>query len=356
MPREPFVTEVKAAAAVAPPKLGPIARRRVLSVDELEAGVIAADRAVLGRAISVIESSHPGHVALGRALLKRLMPRTGTALRLGLTGTPGAGKSTLIERLGSDIVADGRRVAVLAVDPSSGVSGGSILGDKTRMPKLAANANAFIRPSPSAGTLGGVARRTRETMLLCEAAGFDIVIIETVGVGQSETVVSGMTDVFLAVLTAGGGDELQGIKRGLLEVIDLVAINKADGDNVIAAQRTAAELDAVLSIVARPDASQRPAARPISAHTGEGLTEIWALIEDRHADLIRTGRLDRRRREQAVQWVRSIVRDEVLARAEQRSGPVRLDAETAVLEGKIDPAEAAERILNALEPTQGTTP
>src|ERR671935_611763 len=219
------------------PTPGP--RRRELSVDEFYAGVLAGEVPVLARALTLVESSNPRHQPLAESLLTRLLPHTGQSIRVGITGAPGVGKSTFIEALGLHLVGRGLRVAVLAVDPSSGVSGGSILGDKTRMPRLSAAPAAYIRPSPSAGTLGGVARKTRESMLVCEAAGYQVVLIETVGVGQSETVVADMTDCFLALMLPGAGDELQGIKRGLLELVDVIAVNKADGPT-----QTAAELAA----------------------------------------------------------------------------------------------------------------
>jgi len=231
------------------------ARRRDLSVDDYYDGVRNGDYAVLARALTLIESSSPRHRVLADELMNRLLPYTGQSIRVGITGPPGVGKSTFIEALGLHLVHQGRRIAVLAVDPSSGISGGSILGDKTRMPGLAAEVTAYIRPSPSAGTLGGVARKTRESMLACEAAGFDVVLIETVGVGQSETMVANTTDCFVALMLPGAGDELQGIKRGLLELVDVIAVNKADGEARTAAELAARQYAVALkSLVSRDDA------------------------------------------------------------------------------------------------------
>ena len=246
-------------------------RRRELPVDEYVTGVRGGDRAVLGRAITLIESRHEQHQDLAEQLLTRLMPDTGRAIRVGITGVPGVGKSTFIDALGTSLTAAGRRVAVLAVDPSSGVSGGSILGDKTRMPRLGVDDHAFIRPSPSAGTLGGVAAKTRETMLICEAAGFDVVLVETIGVGQSETVVSDMTDFFLALMLAGAGDELQGIKRGLLELVDMIVINKADGDNQVRAEQAAREYRNVMHYARPSDGDWTPPVLTCSALSGTGV-------------------------------------------------------------------------------------
>ncbi|HYO74766.1 MAG TPA: methylmalonyl Co-A mutase-associated GTPase MeaB, partial [Archangium sp.] len=226
-----------------------------LPVEAYVEGVRASERAMLARAITLIESEHPRHEAFAQEVLTRLLPYTGGALRVGISGVPGVGKSTFIDALGMHLVGLGKRVAVLAIDPSSTVSGGSILGDKTRMARLSRESLAYIRPSPSSGTLGGVARKTRETLLLCEAAGFDVVLVETVGVGQSETVVADMVDFYLVLMLSGAGDELQGIKRGILEVADMIAINKADGDNVVRAERARAEYRAALHLM-------RPGAEP----------------------------------------------------------------------------------------------
>jgi len=331
-----------------------IPRRRRLTLDDYSAGVLARDVAVLPRALTLIESSNPRHQLLAEALLMRLLPETGNALRVGITGAPGAGKSTLIEAAGMHLVRQGQRVAVLAVDPSSGVSGGSILGDKTRMTKLSAEANAFIRPSPSAGTLGGVARKTRESMLVCEAAGFDVVLIETVGVGQSETMVADMTDCFLALMLPGAGDELQAIKRGLLELVDVIAVNKADGQTRQAALVAAQQLSHVLeSLAART--SETPTVLTCSALHNEGVAQVWDAITQRHARIQQSGELEQRRRRQSVRWLWNLV-DDRLQRA-LRNHPIvaamRDELERDVLDGTLTPESAARQILEAFGLAEG---
>lgn len=279
------------------------------SEDALRAPLVAGDRAALARAITLIESKRGDHRARAQALLQSLLPLTGKATRVGLTGVPGVGKSTAIDALGSLLTAQGKKVAVLAVDPSSSRTGGSILGDKTRMARLAIDSNAFIRPSPSAGTLGGVASRTRETMFLCEAAGFDVVIIETVGIGQSETTVADMTDFFLVLMLPGAGDELQGIKKGVLEIADLVAVNKADGDNLPRARAAASEYSAAMHILAPASPLWTPPVMLISAATGEGLHEMWMQVEEHRHRFAQSGDLHRRRSEQEVRWMWSLVEE-----------------------------------------------
>jgi LAO/AO transport system kinase len=248
-------------------------RRRELSTHDYVAGVRAGDRTVLSRAITLVESAKPEHRARAQAVLLELLPSTGRARRVGVTGVPGVGKSTFVDALGTLLTGRGRKVAVLAVDPSSARTGGSVLGDKTRMARLAADPAAYVRPSPTGGTLGGVARATRETMLLCEAAGFDAVLVETVGVGQSETVVAGMVDFFLALMLPGAGDELQGIKKGLLEVADLIAVNKADGDDLLRARQAVRHYRDALRIVEPGSPGWRPPVLAVSALTGAGLPE-----------------------------------------------------------------------------------
>src|SRR5262249_19341160 len=254
--------------------------------------------------------SSPRHQPLAEALLTRLLPHTGRAVRVGITGVPGVGKSTFIEALGLHLVRRGARVAVLAVDPSSGVSGGSILGDKTRMPRLAGEPSAYIRPSPAAGTLGGVARKTRESLLVCEAAGYDVVLIETVGVGQSETVVADMTDCFLALMLPGAGDELQGIKRGLLERVDVIAVNKGDGATRAAAQLAAQQYrQALQSLAGRAD--DAPAVLTCSALHGHGVEAVWDAVQRRHARRAAGGELAERRRRQNLGWLWALVEDQL---------------------------------------------
>jgi LAO/AO transport system kinase len=327
----------------------PPVRAAVPSIADLAAGVLRADRAALGRALSLVESTSPAHEQPAQDLLHRLLPHTGNARRIGITGVPGAGKSTLIERLGCDLLALGRRIAVLAVDPSSRVSGGSILGDKTRMARLATDPRAFIRPSPSGGALGGVTNATRQAILVCEAAGFDTILVETVGVGQSETAVADMTDFFLAVMVPSAGDELQGIKRGLLELVDLIAVNKADGDNLPRARLAAADYQSAVHIAsARPPDDHVPVIT-CSALTGSGLQELWSLVSARLDRLDRDGRLAQRRRDQALRWL-----DELLAQRLTRllhdspaAAAALADARLAVHAGTLNPVAAAARVTSA---------
>lgn len=309
--------------------------------------IAAGDRRALARAITLVESTRPDHRAAARTLLDEVVPLSGGALRLGISGAPGAGKSTLIEALGLHCVENGHKVAVLAVDPSSTRSGGSILGDKTRMTELGRHPRAFIRPSPSAGTLGGVARRTREAMLLCEAAGFDVVFVETVGVGQSEVAVADLVDLFLLVASPAGGDELQGIKRGIMELADLIVVNKSDGDLMGPSQRAAAELRRAVRLL-RP---KRPGWDvPVircSAITGDGIPDVWDAVRRSHEQLRDRGDLDRLRAAQNVAWMWSEVTADLLDGL--RSHPevqADLDAlEAQVAAGRRSPASAAEELL-----------
>lgn len=279
---------------------------------ELAEGVLAGDRTLLARAITLVESARPRDAAVAQALLTRVLPHTGGAHRVAISGVPGAGKSTLIEALGTRLVERGHRVAVLAVDPSSTLSGGSILGDKSRMERLARLDGAFIRPSPSAATLGGVARRTRETMLLAEAAGYDVVLVETVGVGQSETAARGMVDTFVVLLLPGAGDELQGIKKGILEVGDVLAVNKADGDRVGLARAAARDHGAALRYLRPASAHWTPRTLCVSALTGEGIDELWSTIEAHRAALEAAGELETQRNAQAERWMWSLVEERLM--------------------------------------------
>jgi LAO/AO transport system kinase len=332
--------------------------RHTLTAGDFVEGVLAGDRATLGRAITLVESNRSDHRRLAGEVLTRLLPSTGHAQRVGISGVPGVGKSTFIEAFGGRAIESGHRVAVLAVDPSSSITRGSILGDKTRMERLATSDSAFIRPSPTGGSLGGVARKTRESMLVCEAAGFDVVLIETVGVGQSETMVAEMVDVFLLLELAGAGDELQGIKRGILELADIIAINKADGDNLPRAKRARAELERALQIL-RP-ASQEdpwtPRAVLASGRTGLGLDEIWQLIGEHRRVLEARGLLDDRRRRQRLDWMWSLVDQGLLAAVREHPDvAARIEALQAdVLDGRTTPTLAAEEILAAfgIEPAQ----
>jgi LAO/AO transport system kinase len=326
-------------------------KRQELTEDEYYAGVRDGKVAILARALTLVESNSPRHQPLAERLLTRLLPHTGGSIRVGITGAPGVGKSTFIDALGLHLVCDGRRVAVLAVDPSSGLSGGSILGDKTRMPRLVTEPAAYIRPSPSAGTLGGVARKTRESMLVCEAAGYDVVLIETVGVGQSETSVADMTDCFLALMQPGAGDELQGIKRGLLEFVDVIAVNKADGPLRNLAELAAQQYrQAIESLGGRREGM--PVVLTCSALDRQGVDGVWDLLRQRHARLTDSGRLAERRRQQNLGWLWVEVEDQL--RQAVRSHPavraLREDLEREVLTGAMPAAAAARWILEAFLP------
>jgi LAO/AO transport system kinase len=327
-----------------------IGTRREWTLDELVAGVRGRDPAVLGRAVSLLESVVPADRVRAGLLLERLLPHTGGAVRVGISGVPGVGKSTFIETLGIRLTAAGHRVAVLAVDPSSRISGGSILGDKTRMTRLATDPQAFIRPSPTAGTLGGVAPRTPETILLCEAAGFDVVLVETVGVGQSETAAADMTDVFLVLMLPGGGDELQGIKRGLLERADVVAVNQADGQQRERAERTARDYALGLSLMRGGESGGAPPVLTCSGLEGRGVDDVWKALQVRRAHADRDGDLASRRRAQRLVWMWNQVEQRVRAALEadaSREAQVRAVSE-AVAEGTLPPSVGADRLLLSL--------
>ncbi|AQU79218.1 MULTISPECIES: methylmalonyl Co-A mutase-associated GTPase MeaB [Planococcus] len=285
-----------------------------LDIETIARGVQSGSRLYLGKAITLLESSNPEHKQNGQELLNQLLPFTGDSLRIGITGVPGAGKSTFIETFGEMLTSLGHRVAVLAIDPSSSLTGGSILGDKTRMEELARNPNAFIRPSPTAGTLGGVHKKTRETMLLCEAAGYDIILVETVGVGQSETLVRGMVDMFLLLVLTGAGDELQGMKKGILELADAIVVHKADGDNVRLAKRTVAEYKQMLHFL--QPATESWTTRPIAASSVEstGIPGVWEMIQEFEIAVKNSGFWKRRRQEQTKDWFRSMITDELHSR------------------------------------------
>jgi LAO/AO transport system kinase len=326
----------------------PAPRRRELTLDDYEAGVRGGDVAVLARALTLVESSSPRHQPLAEELLTRLLPHTGKAVRVGITGVPGVGKSTFIEALGLHLMQAGLRVAVLAVDPSSAVTGGSILGDKTRMPRLAAEPAAYIRPSPSCGTLGGVARKTRESLLVCEAAGYGVVLVETVGVGQSETAVADMTDCFLALMLPGAGDELQGIKRGLLELVDVIAVNKADGATRAAAELAARQYQSALESLAGRQGDP-PTVLTCSAREGRGVDAVWQCIAHRHARLAAAGVLHDRRCRQNRRWLWTLVEDQLRHAIHNHPAvlPIRDDLERAVVAGTLPAPAAARRILQA---------
>ncbi len=325
--------------------------RRELTLDDYFSRVRKGEVATLARALTLIESSNSEHRKLAEQLQAKLLPHTGKSIRVGITGAPGVGKSTFIEALGLHLIRSGRRVAVLAVDPSSGISGGSILGDKTRMSKLSAQSEAYIRPSPSAGTLGGVASRTRESLLVCEAAGYDVVLVETVGVGQSETMVADMTDCFLALMQAGAGDELQGIKRGLLELVDVIAVNKADGEGRLAAQRAAHQYEIVLnSIAPRSSPGELPEVLTCSALQHEGVESVWQSIEKRVQRQRDNKTLTKTRGQQNLRWLWGLVEQQMqlALREHTKVREIRDALERDVVEGNLAPESAAKQILKAL--------
>jgi LAO/AO transport system kinase len=329
----------------------PLPKNATPDIIALAKDLRAGSRAALARAITLIESRRSDHQAAARDLVQALLPDTGKAVRIGITGSPGVGKSTTIDALGMYLIERGHKVAVLAVDPSSARTGGSILGDKTRMARLAASDHAYIRPSPAAGTLGGVAAKTREAMLLCEAAGFDVVLVETVGIGQSETAVSDMTDFFLALMLPGAGDELQGIKKGLVELADMIAVNKADGDNIKRANLAAAEYSGALQILSPRSEHWQPPVVTYSALTGTGIDTLWQKISNHRIAMNASGEFAARRRQQQIKWMWSMLEQRMMARlradASVRAKVKKIEAEVA--DGRVAPAVAAEQIGEMLK-------
>ncbi|PND57048.1 methylmalonyl Co-A mutase-associated GTPase MeaB [Mycobacterium sp. ENV421] len=317
----------------------------------LAEAIRGGDRAALSRAITLVESTRADHRDQAQQLLLELMPDAGKALHVGITGVPGVGKSTTIEALGMYLIEQGHRVAVLAVDPSSTRTGGSILGDKTRMAKLAVHPDAYIRPSPTSGTLGGVAKATRETVVLVEAAGFDVILVETVGVGQSEVAVANMVDTFVFLTLARTGDQLQGIKKGVLELADIVVVNKADGKHATEAKAAARELTAAIRLIYPRETLWRPPVLTMSAVEGTGLREMWDTVCQHRDVLTKAGEFDARRRAQQVDWTWSMVRDAVLDRVLNHPAvrAQRAEIERQVRDGELTPALAAQRILNAAD-------
>ncbi|UQA91862.1 methylmalonyl Co-A mutase-associated GTPase MeaB [Streptomyces halobius] len=320
-----------------------------IDVERYAEGVRAGSRAWIARAVTLVESTRPDHRAAAQRLLVRLLPHSGAARRVGISGVPGVGKSTFIDALGTLLTGLGHRVAVLAVDPSSSRTGGSILGDKTRMERLATDPSAFVRPSPTSGTLGGVARATRESIVVMEAAGYDVILVETVGVGQSETAVANMVDTFLLLTLARTGDQLQGIKKGVLELADLVSVNKADGPHERDARAAARELSGALRLLQPADAVWTPPVLTCSAREGTGLKGVWERIEQHRTLLDSTGALAERRRAQQVDWTWAMVREQLIDRLREHPEVRRLGPgiEREVREGQITASLAAERLLAA---------
>lgn len=344
-----FTTRV-VAGEIAPAPDGHARRRRAAeSPEALAAAIRTGDRGALARGITLIESRAAVHRAAAGELLRLLTPLAGGAMRVGITGVPGAGKSTFIDALGVQLCDQGRRLAVLSVDPSSPVTHGSILGDKTRMESLSRRPNAFIRPSPSGGELGGVARRTRETVVLCEAAGFDTVIVETVGVGQSEVLVRGMVDCFLVLMVAGTGDELQGIKKGILELADILSVNKADGDNKQRAEAARREFSRALHYLAAPEGAWQPQVLTCSAVSGEGIAAVWAMVQKFFEQAHASGEFSLRRQEQAQAWLDALVMEGLREAYARRSGlaPLLAEVEAQVRMGRLPAPEGARRLLDA---------
>jgi LAO/AO transport system kinase len=322
---------------------------RRFDIDDCVSGVLAGDRTWIGRAITLIESTRAGDRAPANELLQALLPHSGDAHRVGITGVPGVGKSTFIDELGTRLTARGHRVAVLAVDPSSSVSGGSILGDKTRMARLAVDSAAFIRPSPSSGELGGVTRTTRETMIVLEAAGYDVVLVETVGVGQSETIVADMVDFFLVLMLPGAGDELQGIKKGVLELADMLAVNKADGDNELRAKQAARDYQMALHLLTPASPNWTPPVLTCAGLTGQGLDTLWDQVVLHRAKMTESGEWEQKRRAQQLRWMWSMVEHRLIQdlREDPAVEALTADTERAVVAGTLSPSVAADAILDA---------
>lgn len=320
-----------------------------MELDDYVGGVLRGDRTVLGRAITLVESTKPEHQQLAQQMLLELLPHSGKAHRIGITGVPGAGKSTFIDAFGSNLTAQGHRVAVLAVDPTSPRSGGSILGDRTRMHRLSVDSAAFIRPSPAGGTLGGVTRSTREAIVVVEAAGYDVVLVETVGVGQSETIVANMVDFFLVLMIAGAGDELQGIKKGVLELADMIAVNKADSGNEERARTAAGEYQRALRLMHPASPNWTPPVVTCSGLENRGLDTIWKQIQLHRRKLSDSGELDLKRQRQQLDWMWSTVDDRLLSalRAHPAVKALLPTIEADVVGGRLTPTLAADRILDA---------
>jgi len=338
-----------AAAATAPGR-APIARRR-LDVDDYVKGILAADRQMLARAITLMESHNDAHQRMAQEVLTRILPAASETIRVGITGVPGAGKSSLIEALGTRLCARGHKVAVLAVDPSSSVTGGSILGDKTRMEMLSRNKNAFIRPSPTGGVLGGVARKSREALIVCEAAGFDVILLETVGVGQSEITVRSMVDFFVLVQIAGAGDELQGIKKGVMELSDLIVVNKADGDNQTRALAARADYERILHYLQPATRGWTTPALACSAYTGQGIEQLWSTIERFRQETSASGVFSHRRRRQKRDWMHSLIEEHLKDLFYHHPAVARNlpTIQTKVENDSLPPTQAALQLIRTYE-------
>jgi LAO/AO transport system kinase len=332
-----------------------VKRRKQLTVDEYFKGIMEKDRTIIARAITLIESNAKRHFEQAQELLQRLLPYTGNSIRIGISGVPGAGKSTLIEALGLELCELGHKVAVLAVDPSSSITGGSILGDKTRMEKLSNHPNAFIRPSPSGGMLGGVARKSRETLLLCESAGFDVLLIETVGVGQNEVTVRSMVDFFLLVLITGAGDELQGMKKGVMEICDAILINKADGDNYIRAKAAQTEFSNMLHYLRPATQGWTSKSLTCSALYNKGIVELWQVIEEFQKLTEASGVLQERRKNQTLQWVFTMVIEQLKSRFYDHEGVKNLIPviQDELMNDRMSATKAATILLERFDEIKG---
>lgn len=329
----------------------PRCKRPSLTVNDYVEGVLKADRAILGRTITLVESNSAAHMELAQKVLKKLLPYTGRSIRIGITGVPGVGKSTFIEAFGRYLLEKGYKPAVLAVDPSSSITGGSILGDKTRMESLSRDNRCFIRPSPSSGTLGGVARKSRETMLVCEAAGYDVLLIETVGVGQSEITVRSMVDFFILLMLAGAGDELQGIKKGIIELADAILITKADGNNKTLAKAARNEYANALHYLRPATEGWQTEVFTCSAVTGEGISKIWSLIDNFRTKTMESGAFESRRRRQALKWMHTMLSEQLRSIFFKNPSVVKAlpEIEKEVLNGTITPTFAVNSLINIFE-------
>jgi len=331
-------------------------KRRELSVGDYVSGVLSGDRMILSRAITLVESNSPVHFETASRVVKEILPHAGASTRVGITGVPGAGKSTFIDSFGYHLCELGHKAAVLAIDPSSSVTRGSILGDKTRMENLSRHENAFIRPSPSGGTLGGVTRKSRETMLLCEAAGYDVILVETVGVGQSETTVRSMVDFFMLMVITGAGDELQGIKKGVMELADAIIVNKADGANIVKAAATRTEYDRILHYLRPATEGWETKAYACSALTGDGIDDVWAVVKRFIKNVKASGVFGERRNKQLLSWVYTMVEDYLKQKfyGDERIADARPSMEDSVISGNLSATEAALELINLFESRNST--